>query len=507
MRKIYLLILFLSGWICIQAAPQADSALWAASAMARHWQLSALQNLPRWEAINLALLGQHQGPIPVWKDVAPTSADELWWTHAAALAPRRRDSLQRDLGLLELLSQTIRRNDEEVFRLLATGRAIGETELAFGLSRLQELAVALEDAGIVQDRLRYEVQQELQRAQSFAQSSAHGIARQHFRQGMSHAETIMNIVKTGRQQAGKPAISELQSWLRSAPLRRKAWREHLSAEDLRLQEPQWLRWERAMTRFQEAAQAWLDGDFPPAALHPQAGWTRSYQWLNHDLVDIFAGKSESIVSTLEDVNAVANTQIWLNAGIYPAFRPLGMAIEAPVAQEAPRSWIFVVDVSGSMQESHRLPLFRRSLAAWAAGMPEDHRISLISFADSHQLLLDHVPIGKLSDVLAESSRLSGSGETRVLPALTKAYELAALANEPTRVVLVSDGGLRYDADLRRVVESGKYAGVALDAVFLAGEDARYEQSLRQLVGLGGGAMTSLSPGDTRLRLGSKAASE
>ncbi len=491
------------GWMLVslnvlQASPRADSALLAATMMARSWQLESLESLPRWEAMNLVLTGENRTIPTRLAGAAVHQWEALWWRHAQSLPQRWQDSLQKDLGLLELLHHKIQTADEAVDHLLKARR---NPDPAGGLAQLQSLAVALEDAGVVQARLRHHLQDDLQYYLALAQTSPPARARQHFRSGMEQARAIIELVKTGRRLEAETSLRELRHWLERSPSRRQAWRSGLDPSARTVLEPIWIRWEQVMHRFVIATEDWLRGTASPALLGAAAGrWSRQYQCLNHQLMPLFGARDLSLVALLESFWAASASMAYPEPGVYPCYRPLGRQDPPQAIGPAPQSWIFVVDVSGSMEESERIPLFRRALAVWAARLPADHHISMIAFSDTSQWMLKQVPAANLSDVLAETKRLSGRGETKVLSAMDMAYGLAKSSIVPSRVVLVSDGGLRYDHELARRVEEGNLMGIHLDAVFLPGKDARYEIAFRRLVEIGGGNWTSLTTSQPVLNL-------
>lgn len=493
-----IIIFLLACWgTAAQAVTSADTAIWAATRLARSHQLQGLENYPRWEQMNLVFLGHITRDVPRFQIVSTSAYEDLWWKHGNALPTGLKDSIQLDLGMLELLSQTMERVDGELSRL-ANGNRAAVREA--GISYLHELAVALEDANIIQDRLLYRLQSYTKRT-PYSNTSPEKQAQQYFSAGMLAARQILESVKTGRLHEADERASELRRWIRLSPDRRRNWRQQVSAEKRIELEAIWVKWERSLQRLEEAVAAWRTGDFPSASRYPHAGWTRNYQWYNQEMISLFGSRSESLTAHLLEFWEKSQINLWPEAGLFPSFRPLGLPDEIEKPAKEPDSWIFVVDVSGSMHGSDRLPLFRQSIAAWAAGLPSHHQISLIAYSDSARMLVQDQPASRFQDVLAESSQLSGQGANNVMEAMTLAESMARLSDRTTRMVLVTDGGMRYDEDLIGLVERAAYDDIYLDAVFMPGNDARYGKALKQLVDIGGGKMKSLTRDQHRLGLG------
>ncbi len=467
-----------------QAAPDPDSALWAATMIGCQQQQQALDNLSRWEAINLVLIGKQPDQIPAWQAIEPHLWENIWWNHADALPPGIRDSIQMELGMLDLLSQTVNRTDREAF-------ALRHQDPHKALSSLHELAIAVEDANIVIDRLRHQLQAAARRIHRYPSASPEALARNYFAEGMDQAWQLMEGIKTGRRQDTERWVEEAGRWLSQARQRRKAWERSSEKRGGSVEEAIWRRWERVFELLLEDTDRWLNGGYPERAVHTD--WSRTYLWYNHVLVPRSSGGTESLTQLLLQFWETSGTYCHPDVGRLPAFRPLGLP-EASVAYRDPTSWIFVVDISGSMRESHRLPLFRQALAAWVARQPGDHSISLITFSDTAELLLQDVSAADYQDVLNQSGWINSGGDSDVLPAMEQAAFTARSSRGVPRIVLVSDGGFRYDQALAAVVEGLAYDRIAVDAVFMPGADPRYEAALKKLIGIGTGTMIRLERG-------------
>lgn len=481
LRLIGCCLAFLTGNLLL-ASPSQDSALWAVQAIAQAWQQTAQARLLRWEAMNHRLVELSRQSLPGTRQPVSESFEGVWIRHQGALPPAHCDSFRQDLGRLDMLHQRWSRLDQTLAGHLSQPEMTAPDRERV-LARLQELAVAMEDANIVQDRLRYQLQTQLSRTIPLASSSPAGMARAFFRDGTTMIGELLLAVKSGRRNDALSRAGELEAWLRAAPQRRARWRQ---AGGTGAQEAVWIRWERLCQTFVESVSASLGNGFPPETLPHQLRWSRTYLWYNHVLLPQVSGEISTLNGLLGELNQAFRTIVWLDLGWYPSFRPVAVPPPAPADAPLPDHWIFVVDVSGSMQQADRLPLFRRWLPGWAARLPATNRISMISFSDSVQWLLEGVSAGQLQDVLAQSHQLAGKGKTNVLPALEAAVERAKAQDHPCRLVLVSDGGLDYGPGLAALVERASLEGIRVDVVYLPGKDNRFAAALEQLARLGGG---------------------
>ena len=413
----------------------------------------------------------------------PTAGyEDLWWKHAEALPLSFRDSIQHHLGMLELLSQTVERADGELARLI---HSQGYDARMLGQTYLQEISVALEDANIIHDKLigmlqDYQIRQ--------VASSGARIARQHFRDGMKRVKALMLALKTSRQQEVRAHTGTLARWKEGSVQRRQEWKQ--TASYSQEQERTWMKWDRTIGKVLSGLAAWETGEFPQATRYPGTGWSRDYLWYNLDFLNQVGGKEGSLIQLLHEFWIEEHTYFWPESGLFPAFRPIGFSEETIEKQEI-QSWIFVVDVSGSMQEAGRLPLFRRALAGWVSQQESDQKMSLITFSDTANLLVDRVPATQYQDVLNHSGWLTSGGNSNILAAMTLATDLTE-EQANARVVLVTDGGLHYDVELAALAEKLTLHAGGLDALFLPAEDARYRQALEKLVRIGGGRLMPLN---------------
>lgn len=140
--------------------------------------------------------------------------------------------------------------------------------------------------------------------------------------------------------------------------------------------------------------------------------------------------------------------------------------------EAPASNIvFLIDTSGSMFDSNKLPLVQQSLIMLAENFTENDRISIVTYAGSDTVVLDGVCGDKYYEIAAAIEGLEANGSTNGSAGIETAYELAKkhfIKGGNNRVILATDGdlnvGLTSEGELERLIEKKKESGVFLSVI-------------------------------------------
>jgi Ca-activated chloride channel family protein len=141
------------------------------------------------------------------------------------------------------------------------------------------------------------------------------------------------------------------------------------------------------------------------------------------------------------------------------------ATEALPASEG-NNIVFLLDVSGSMNEPNKLPLLAESFALLVEQLDEGDRVSIVTYAGDNQVVADSVP-GSEHGVLVDHLRsLRAGGSTGGADGLRTAYELAEknfVEGGNNRVVLATDGdfnvGPSSPEELTDLIEAERESGV------------------------------------------------
>jgi Ca-activated chloride channel family protein len=137
----------------------------------------------------------------------------------------------------------------------------------------------------------------------------------------------------------------------------------------------------------------------------------------------------------------------------------------------PRNLVFLIDVSGSMFDQHKLPLVKASLAMLAPNLTDRDRVAIVVYAGSTGLVLPSTPGGDTPAILDALHRLEAGGSTNGGQGLMLAYKVAQdhfIKGGVNRVILATDGdfnvGVTDQGSLLRLIEDKRESGVALSVL-------------------------------------------
>ena len=146
---------------------------------------------------------------------------------------------------------------------------------------------------------------------------------------------------------------------------------------------------------------------------------------------------------------------------------LGIKGKSLPKDQIPKSnYVFLVDVSGSMWDSDKLPLLKSGLKTLVAHLDPEDRISLITYAGRVSKELESTPAKEIDKINSAIGRLTSEGSTNGGQALIDAYK-EALANYieggNNRVILGTDGdfnvGITSTDELLKIVEEYADKGI------------------------------------------------
>ncbi len=143
---------------------------------------------------------------------------------------------------------------------------------------------------------------------------------------------------------------------------------------------------------------------------------------------------------------------------------------APAARPA-ANLVFLVDVSGSMDEPNKLPLVKKGLQLLADGLRPEDRIAMVSYAGSSGLVLPATGGGQKSTIRQAIRHLDAGGSTNGGEGIELAYRVASenfVRGGVNRVILATDGdfnvGMTDEKAIQRLIESKVKSGVFLSVL-------------------------------------------
>jgi len=137
----------------------------------------------------------------------------------------------------------------------------------------------------------------------------------------------------------------------------------------------------------------------------------------------------------------------------------------------PANLVFLLDVSGSMNEPNKLPLVRSAMRMLAGQLDERDRVAIVVYAGASGLVLPSVPCSEKAKILAAIDSLHAGGSTNAGEGIQLAYATVREHFSPTgvnRVILCTDGdfnvGITNQGDLIRLIEEQAKSGAYLSVL-------------------------------------------
>jgi Ca-activated chloride channel family protein len=134
----------------------------------------------------------------------------------------------------------------------------------------------------------------------------------------------------------------------------------------------------------------------------------------------------------------------------------------------PSNLVFLIDVSGSMDDQNKLPLVQESLKLLVNKLRPEDRVSLVVYAGNAGLVLPTTSGREKTKIIAAIDRLKAGGSTAGGEGIELAYRIAKqnfLKSGNNRVILATDGdfnvGVSSDAELTRLIEQKREQGIFL----------------------------------------------
>jgi Ca-activated chloride channel homolog len=174
---------------------------------------------------------------------------------------------------------------------------------------------------------------------------------------------------------------------------------------------------------------------------------------------------------------------------------LGVATKAKSVQERlPAHLVFLVDVSGSMADSDKLPLAKQALKILTMNLAAQDTVSLVTYAGSTQVVLEPTSASMFGKqkIHAAIDKLASGGSTAMGSGIDLAYQRAIKSVKPghiSRVIVLSDGDANVGAhthdEMLQIISSRAKEGVTLSTVGF-GTGNYNDQLMEQLADKGNG---------------------
>lgn len=166
--------------------------------------------------------------------------------------------------------------------------------------------------------------------------------------------------------------------------------------------------------------------------------------------------------------------------------------DLPKSQLGASNLVFLLDVSGSMASTDKLPLLQTALKLLTAQLSAQDKVSIVVYAGAAGVVLDGASGNDTQTLTYALEQLSAGGSTNGGQGITQAYQLAKkhfIPNGINRVILATDGdfnvGVTDFDDLIALIEKEKDHGIGLTTLGF-GLGNYNDQLMEQLADKGNG---------------------
>ncbi|MBR4668256.1 MAG: VWA domain-containing protein [Butyrivibrio sp.] len=151
---------------------------------------------------------------------------------------------------------------------------------------------------------------------------------------------------------------------------------------------------------------------------------------------------------------------------------VGMKTQDIDFREAPRSnLVFLIDVSGSMEYSNKLPLLQASFKELVDSLPNNGTVSIVTYSGEERVVLSGESMRNKGKIKSAIDSLVASGCTNGEAGMKKAYQIAAdnfIEGGNNRVIMATDGdlnvGISSTKELEKFIKTKKDDGIFLSVL-------------------------------------------
>jgi Ca-activated chloride channel homolog len=161
-------------------------------------------------------------------------------------------------------------------------------------------------------------------------------------------------------------------------------------------------------------------------------------------------------------------------------------------QLPPNNLVFLLDVSGSMNEPNKLPLLKASLKLLINELRPQDKVAIVVYAGNTGLVLPSTSAKDKSKIIAALDKLESGGSTAGGKGIIQAYKVARdnlIKDGNNRVILATDGdfnvGPSSDNELVKLIEKERGSGVFLSVLGLGMGNLK-DSKMEQLADKGNG---------------------
>jgi len=140
--------------------------------------------------------------------------------------------------------------------------------------------------------------------------------------------------------------------------------------------------------------------------------------------------------------------------------------DIPANQLPNSNFVFLIDVSGSMNRPDKIELLKQSFIEFVEFLPADDRIAIVTYSGSSNVILNSTPVSQASTIINAIESLQTGGGTNGAEGIITAYEIAEanfIEGGNNRLIVGTDGdfniGVSSSEGLVELIEEKREGGV------------------------------------------------
>jgi Ca-activated chloride channel family protein len=166
--------------------------------------------------------------------------------------------------------------------------------------------------------------------------------------------------------------------------------------------------------------------------------------------------------------------------------------EIPWENRTNSNLVFLVDVSGSMDEANKLPLVKAGIERMIDQLRPNDQIAIVTYGGTSKVILQSTSVSNKAEILETVSKLKPGGSSKARVGIQEAYTIAAeafLQEGDNRIIVCTDGDLALGTtdplQLGKLVKKKAEEGIRLSAFGFSVGPQRHLR-MEALAALGGG---------------------
>ncbi|WP_413283067.1 vWA domain-containing protein [Vibrio sp. MA40-2] len=166
--------------------------------------------------------------------------------------------------------------------------------------------------------------------------------------------------------------------------------------------------------------------------------------------------------------------------------------DIPNSSRQASNLVFLIDVSGSMNQPNKLPLLLRSLSTLVNELNDNDSVSLVTYAGQSQVILKPTAGNEKQTIINALKNLSAGGSTYGESGINLAYQQAQsnfIENGINRIILATDGDFNVGTtnidSLKQLVATKREQGISLSTLGF-GRGNYNDAMMEQLANIGDG---------------------